>query len=102
MKINELIRKYRLDKHLSQEELGNMLGVSHASVSDMERAVTNHLPTKLVEMLMGIETVSDENPKSMLAEHITVQELIDTIHSIKTDTWDIKNILTAGSKKGKK
>lgn len=49
--IPDMIIKYRFDHGMSQEELGKKIGVSHASISDMERGETKHLPIILVEML---------------------------------------------------
>ena len=40
MTINQNIRKLRLQKHLSQEGLGELLGVSGQAVSKWERGVS--------------------------------------------------------------
>ena len=92
MKINEQIKTYRLGRGLSQEQLGNELGVSHAAISDMERGITSHIPTKLIEGMLRLDVISG-NPKSILAKDITVQELIDTVFSIQTKVGDIWNLL---------
>ena len=41
MTINENIRKFRLQKHLSQEELGTHLGISGQAVSKWEQGTTS-------------------------------------------------------------
>lgn len=41
MKIHENIRKFRLQKHLSQEELGSRLGISGQAVSKWEQGLTS-------------------------------------------------------------
>ena len=41
MKIHENIRKFRLQKHLSQEELGARLGITGQAVSKWEQGLTS-------------------------------------------------------------
>lgn len=43
MEIGEVIRKYRKEKHLTQEEMANCLGVTVPAVSKWETGVS---PTK--------------------------------------------------------
>lgn len=57
MRIGELILKRRLEKHLSQDDLGEMFGVSSSTVGCWERGETecyNHLPKvcQLLEITM--------------------------------------------------
>lgn len=35
----------------SQEEFGKRFGISHAAVSDLERGITDHIPTKIFELI---------------------------------------------------
>lgn len=53
LKMNELIREYRLVRKLSQSDLGKELGVSHAAVSDLERGRTLKMSPKLFHLLLN-------------------------------------------------
>ena len=39
--LSEAIRKARIEKHLTQEELGKLVGVKKAQISKIENSVTN-------------------------------------------------------------
>ena len=41
MKINEVIRKYRKEKHMTQEEMANRLGVTAPAVNKWESGVSH-------------------------------------------------------------
>jgi len=52
MNVGELTKEKRLELGENQEKFGKRFGVSHASISDIERGVTTHIPVKLTELLM--------------------------------------------------
>ena len=77
MQIGEVIRKYRKEKNMTQEEMANRLGVTASAVNKWENG--NSLPDILllapIARLLGI-TPSD---LLMFREEITAEELNDFI-----------------------
>ena len=57
--VGEAIRKARLDQHLTQEELGERIGVKKAQISRIERGYSITIPTmSRVFRALGIATAS--------------------------------------------
>ncbi len=51
--IKDLIKQKRLGLKESQTEFGKRFGVSHASISDIERGKTSHIPIGIVEFIVN-------------------------------------------------
>lgn len=75
--IPDMIWSYRMDHNLSQKELGEKIGVSHAAVSDLERGITNHLPIILIEMLFCEGWEYRERRYCNTVEEATTPEKLD-------------------------
>ncbi len=56
MDVGEIIRLKRKELKESQGRFGKRFGISHAAVSDLERGVTTHIPSKLFELLFYSKT----------------------------------------------
>ena len=99
MRIGELILKRRLEKHLSQADLGDLFGVSSSTVGCWERGETecyNFLPKvcKFVEISEEEALKLDENIirkeragiKELLQEHGYTPRKLAKAVGVKTDT----------------
>lgn len=90
MQIGEIIRKYRKEKELTQEEMANRLGVTAPAVNKWENG--NSLPDIL--LLAPIARLLDISLNTLLDFHgeLTAQEICDIIQTMdekfKSETYD--------------
>lgn len=53
MDVGKLTREKRIELGENQNKFGKRFGISHAAVSDIERGITKHIPSKLIELLLN-------------------------------------------------
>jgi transcriptional regulator with XRE-family HTH domain len=94
--LGDNIRKFRLKKGLTQQQLAELIGVKHNSISDWEKGNIKPNPVK-VELLMGALEVSANdllgwnNPEQLqkdaeaLADKIISNEKVQHLLSIVND-----------------
>ena len=51
-----MIRKVRLERNLTQQELGNLIGVQHAQISKLENNTTNVTMDTILKVFEALKT----------------------------------------------
>lgn len=87
MIIGERIRRIRLNKNYSQEQLGKMVGVTKVSISGYE----NGTRVPKLEQFEKLVTVLDVSPSYLLGLEVNVIEE-ETEYNVKLSRDDIKII----------
>ncbi len=104
-KVTTRIRKLRLEKGISQENVADELGITHSSYSKIERGETDPNLTRLIEIakILGVPVTdlfidevasSVKEPKEGYGEsdleklNQTLQKLLSEIHHLRTDLSD--------------
>ena len=90
MKIGEVIRKYRKEKNLTQEEMAQMLGVTAPAVNKWENG--NSLPD--ITLVAPIARLLDITPDTLLCfrEALTEEEInrytLELEERLKQDSYE--------------
>lgn len=88
MIVGQRIKTARLNKNLSQEELGNLLGVTKVSVCGYERGT--RIPT--LSTFLKLSEVLELEPDYLLGRDISIISEPDSAYSVKMATEDIRII----------
>jgi len=96
MIIGTRIKEARIKKKLSQEELGNLIGVTKVSVCGYE----NGTRTPTMKIFLSIINVLDLDPNYLLGRDLGVVSEHDENYTIKLSTLDLE-ILKAIKKENK-
>lgn len=101
MKIGEIIRKYRKEKNLTQEEMANRLGVTAPAVNKWENG--NSMPD--ITLIAPICRLLDITPDILLSfqEELTVEEISLFIRELneKLNIEPFADVLSLAKKKSK-
>lgn len=84
MKINEIIRKQRLSKHLTQQQLASYLGVTTPAVNKWEKGITYPDITILPALARLLDT--DLNTLLSFQEDLSKQEIQTFLNQLILDT----------------
>lgn len=85
MIIGERIKSARKEKHLSQQELGDLLGVTKVSICGYEKGV--RIPT--IENFVQLLDILDLDPNYLLGRDVNVVSDNDEPYNIKMANEDI-------------
>ena len=88
MIVGQRVKTARLNKNLSQEELGNLLGVTKVSVCGYERGT--RIPT--LSTFLSLSEILDLEPNYLLGRDVKVVSEQDAKYSVKMAKEDIRLI----------
>lgn len=86
MLIGQRLREARIKRKLSQEELGNMIGVSKVSVCGYEKG--KRTPT--MEVFLSIVDILDVDPNYLLGRDVSVVSENDESYAVKLSKNDLE------------
>ena len=105
--IGERIKELRMISGLSQEELGNRVGVQRAAINKYEKGIVENIPIKTIEKIAMVFDVSPtyivgwngENSNPLAAE-VKVIQGVKVFYGV--DAVELLEAYTSLSKEGKK
>jgi len=96
MNTGEIIRMLREEKHLTQEDLGKMVGVQKAAVNKWENGTTKNLKRSVIAQLAEIFNVPPSYILGMREEPLMLVKEESAEYSTKTNKLPVIGTIAAG------